>query len=47
VGTIFTQYSLARATSECTTILAPVGSAFHKAMKDDGDWQWDRAQKEH
>jgi hypothetical protein len=43
--TIFTQYSLARATSECTTILAQAGSAFHQAMKEDGEWQWNRAQE--
>jgi hypothetical protein len=45
--TIFTQYSLARATSECATILAPAGSAFHEAIKEDGEWQWNRAQEGH
>jgi hypothetical protein len=40
---IFTQYSLARSTSECPTILAPAGTPFYDAMKEDYEWQWDRA----
>jgi hypothetical protein len=40
---IFTQYSLARSTSECSTILAPAGTPFYDAVKEDYEWQWDRA----
>ena len=40
---IVTQYSLARSTSECPTILAPVGTPLYDAVKQDYEWQWDRA----
>jgi hypothetical protein len=42
-GTIFTQYSSARPTSECATILAPANSPFHIAMTEDSDWHWQHA----
>jgi hypothetical protein len=41
--TIFTQYSLARSTSECPTILAPAGNPLYDTVKEDYEWQWDRA----
>jgi hypothetical protein len=40
---IITQYSLARSTAECPTILAPAGTPLYDAMKEDYEWQWDRA----
>ena len=40
---IFIQYSLARPTSECPTILAPVGTPYYDTLKDDYEWQWGRA----
>jgi hypothetical protein len=43
---IYTQYSRARSTSECPTILAPAGTPFYDAMKEDGEWQWNRADAE-
>jgi hypothetical protein len=41
---ISTQYSLARATSESPTILAPAGTPYFNTMKEDFEWQWDRAE---
>jgi hypothetical protein len=42
---ISTPYSLARSTSESPTILAPAGTAYFNAMKEDFEWQWDRAEQ--
>jgi hypothetical protein len=41
---ISTPYSLARSTSESPTILAPAGTPYFNAMKEDYEWQWDRAE---
>jgi hypothetical protein len=41
---MYTQYSLARATSESATIIAPAATPFYDAMKEDYEWQWDRAE---
>jgi len=41
---ISTQYGLARATSESPTIIAPSGTPFFETMKEDFEWQWDRAE---
>jgi hypothetical protein len=41
---ISTPYSLARSTSESPTILAPAGTEYFRAMKEDYEWQWDQAE---
>jgi hypothetical protein len=41
---IFIQYSLARVTSECAAIIAPGETPFYDAMKEDNEWQWNRAE---
>ena len=41
---ISTPYSLARSTSESPTILAPAGTQYFNAMKEDYEWQWGRAE---
>ncbi len=41
---IYTPYSTARSTSECPSILTPAGTPFYIAVKEDYDWQWDRAE---
>jgi hypothetical protein len=40
---IYTQYSLARATSDCPTIIAPAGVPFYASNRQDFEWLWNRA----
>jgi hypothetical protein len=40
---IYTHYSLARATSESPTFIAPAGNPSYACYKQDFEWLWDRA----
>lgn len=42
-GIIATQYSLARATSESPTIIAPASAPFYAVTRQDFEWAWNRA----
>lgn len=46
VRIIFTQYSLARSTSESPTIIAPAGVPFYESSRQDFEWSWNRASPE-
>lgn len=43
VRIIYTQYSLARSTSESPTIIAPAGVPFYESNRQDFEWLWNRA----
>ena len=43
VRALYTQYCLARPTSDSPTISAPAGSPFYRSMRQDFEWTWQRA----